>query len=173
MRKYIVYLLAFGLLLGCATTDKFTSVNDLKDFGIVVGRFPTLDHYFVFQKLVPDFMPSAVAKGNTYTEFSAGSDGTAAGFKVKEGTYYIERIIGNSSSLLGTTKYLIDVPLELRQPIVIKKGMVLYIGSFSYNMGGLFQKSSVQFSTSMAGVADELAQKYPALKNTTITSLFE
>jgi len=171
MKKYAVYLLTVGLFLGCATTN-FTDKKDLDNYGIIVGRFPKLSHSLLFEPLLPDTTLSMGAIANPIIIKPETRD-TAVACKLKEGTYYIQGIFGSNASLLGSTKYKIFVPLELRQPIVIKKGTVLYIGSFTYDMGGLFQKSSAQFSTSMTGVVDELAKQYPDLKNAPITSLFE
>ena len=171
MKKYIICLLTIGLFVGCATTN-FTGRSDLDNYGIIVGRFPTLTHYFAFEPLVPDTTPSFVTMANP-TDVKVDASEKTVGFKLKEGTYYIQGIVGSKRGFFGDQLYRIAVPLELRRPIVVRKGTVTYIGSFTYNMGGAFAKSSVQFSTSMAGVVDELSRDHPDLRDVSITSLFE
>ena len=172
MKTLAASILAACILLGCATSGSVVR-NDLKGYGIVVGRFPTFNHTTLeFQALLPDHTPTLVAMANPQ-EISVGASDTVVAFKLKEGTYYIQGLSGSRPSFAGMVQVRIPLPVELRRPIVIKDGTVLYIGSFSYNLGNAFQDPVVRFSTSMDGVAEELAKGSPDLKSVPVASLFE
>jgi len=169
MKKSIILLLLVITFLGCASTANISGRRDLADYGIIVGRFPTLHHTLEFEPLLPDHTPSLVSQANPEKVSSDANDQVSA-LKLKEGTYYLQGIEGKKGSvLLGEIKFIVPVPQELRRPIIIKKGMVLYIGSFKYDMG----QKQVAFSSGMDGVVDELSSRYPDLKGVTVVSLFE
>jgi hypothetical protein len=168
MKKSIILLFLFSILLGCASAPKIT-MQDLADYGIIVGRFPTLNHTLELQPLVPDRTPSLLSQANPES-VSADANNKVSALKVKEGTYYLQGIkCRTGSALFGGEVLIVPVPQELRRPIVIKKGTVLYVGSFKYDM----DKKKVSFSSDMDGVVDELSSRYPDLKGMTVISLFE
>jgi hypothetical protein len=174
MKRFAALVLPLALLLGCASSTSVTK-SDLQDYGFLVGRFPVLEHAIHFQDVanVTDQSLPIFKSANPMRIARIGPGDTALCFKVKEGTYYIQAIYGAKSGLLGNSVYHIGVPLGLRRPIVVKKGSILYIGSFSYDLGGMFSESTVQFSTSMNGIGKELAADYPDLRAATLQSLFE
>lgn len=162
MRNFFLLLVMFILLTGCATTGSVRS-SDLASYGFVAGRFPAVAKTLHFRNL----------ETGKITDVTLKKIGTAQVVRFEEGTYYISHIEGMSMGLLASTNYFFETPVELCAPIVVKKGVVTYIGTLAFENGGFLHKDSATFSTSIAGVTAELAQNYPALVNTKIESLYE